>query len=171
MPITSCSYQKGCIYKIACKDPSITDCYVGSTTNFTKRKSKHKHYCKNPNTKKYNFKVYKFIRENGDWDNWEMILLEDFPCENNNQLKKRERDYLEELEASLNSICPYLTEEEAKYYKKTYQHEYSKIYRENNRDKLRLYKKEWRQKQKDKKDLEKVEAELINEMIDQNFEN
>jgi predicted GIY-YIG superfamily endonuclease len=30
------------MYKIVCKDLSITDVYVGSTTNFTNRKRDHK---------------------------------------------------------------------------------------------------------------------------------
>ena len=30
-------YSKALIYKISCRDPSITDCYVGSTTNLIMR--------------------------------------------------------------------------------------------------------------------------------------
>ena len=35
------------IYKIVCNDLSITDCYVGHTTDFVKRKCNHKIICNN----------------------------------------------------------------------------------------------------------------------------
>ena len=35
-------YSNIIIYKIYCKDPSITDVYVGQTSNFAKRKCAHK---------------------------------------------------------------------------------------------------------------------------------
>ena len=50
------------IYKIVCNDLNITDCYVGSSINFKRRKGEHKSSCNNPNSKIYNLNVYKFIR-------------------------------------------------------------------------------------------------------------
>ena len=44
MPRLAVDYLNTIIYKIVCKDLSISDVYVGQTTNFTKRKSQHKHY-------------------------------------------------------------------------------------------------------------------------------
>ena len=41
MPQKEVDYSKTVIYKIVCNDPLITDCYVGRTTNFTKRKLQH----------------------------------------------------------------------------------------------------------------------------------
>jgi hypothetical protein len=61
------NYSKGNIYKLCCNDSIIKDIYVGSATNFSRRKSGHKSYCNNPNNIKYNYHVYKFIRENGGW--------------------------------------------------------------------------------------------------------
>jgi hypothetical protein len=39
------NYQNGTLYKISCKDESITDCFVGSTTSHLKMKSRHKSNC------------------------------------------------------------------------------------------------------------------------------
>ena len=55
------NYQNTVIYKICCDDTS--DFYIGSTTDFIRRKSGHKSTCNNANRKSYNLKVYKTIRE------------------------------------------------------------------------------------------------------------
>jgi len=44
------NYEKSTIYKIVCKDVNIKDCYVGSTTNFNRRKQEHKYNCNNVKT-------------------------------------------------------------------------------------------------------------------------
>jgi hypothetical protein len=111
------NYQNGTIYKICCKDKDITDCYVGSTTNHSKRKSAHKSSCNNEKSKRYNFPVYRFIRDNGGWDNWEFVLLEDYPCNKKKQLNIRERYWFELLNASLNSNYPDRSKKE---YRKEY---------------------------------------------------
>ena len=65
-------YAKTIIYKLINYDyPDLV--YVGSTTNFTKRKQKHKESCLNEKSKKHNLKVYTNIRENDGWENWSMI--------------------------------------------------------------------------------------------------
>ena len=68
-------YENAVVYKLCCDDPEITDIYVGSTCNFTVRKYQHKTACNNQNAKEYNRNVYKFIRENGGWNNWSMIFI------------------------------------------------------------------------------------------------
>ena len=61
MPKTPVDYSKTVIYKIQHQDkPELL--YVGSTTNFTKRKNSHKRNCNNLNNKKYNLKVYQMIK-------------------------------------------------------------------------------------------------------------
>ena len=87
MPKKNIDYSKALIYKIVCNDLNIKDCYVGSTTDFTKRKGHHKRGCNNVNTKCYNYNVYQFIRANGGWDNWTMVLVENYPCENKLELE------------------------------------------------------------------------------------
>ena len=50
MPRKEINYSKTIIYKIRCEDENITDIYVGSTTNFIKRKNIHKSVCNNENS-------------------------------------------------------------------------------------------------------------------------
>ena len=72
MPKLPIDYSKTIIYKIVCNDTNITDCYVGHTTDFTRRKQLHKNDCNNPNGKNI---IIKFIRPfmimvvgiNGKW--------------------------------------------------------------------------------------------------------
>jgi predicted GIY-YIG superfamily endonuclease len=69
MPKTNIDYQNTIIYKIVCNDLDVPFLYVGFTTDFTKRKNRHKTSCNNSNSEAYNFKIYSFIRSNGGWDN------------------------------------------------------------------------------------------------------
>ena len=59
-----------------------------------------------PKQKEYKFKVYDFIRNNGDWDNWSMIEIEKYPCNDGNEAKARERYWIETLKATLNERTP-----------------------------------------------------------------
>ena len=38
MPKLPFDFSKTIIYKIVCSDPSVTDCYVGHTTDFIRQK-------------------------------------------------------------------------------------------------------------------------------------
>lgn len=88
------------IYIIRCKDKSITDCYIGSTANMKHRTNAHKTACNNKYDKAYDYKNYKFIRDNGGWNNWEMKKICDVDiCE----LKEWEQYYIDFLKPSLNS--------------------------------------------------------------------
>jgi len=143
MPHKPIDYSKTIIYKIVCKDLEMTEVYVGHTTDFKSRKSIHKHYTIKENDKKYNLKVYKYIRENGGWDNFDMIEIEKFnDCKDSNEATSRERYWYEKLNAKLNSICPQRTDEEIKqYYKK-----YNKQYFNENKEYFKEYTKEYNTK-------------------------
>ena len=110
------NYSKTQIYQIVCKDLGILDKYVGSTTDLIRRRQMHKSSCNNPNQKLYNTKLYKTIRDNGGWDNWQMIMVEVFPCKNREEAFKREREVYELLSPSLNKNRPHVTPEEKKLY-------------------------------------------------------
>ena len=60
----------------------------------------------------------KFIRENGGWENFDMILIETCKCENGLDAERKERKYVEELKASLNCTIPSRTikEQDKQYY-------------------------------------------------------
>jgi hypothetical protein len=118
MPKTPIDYKKTVIYKIVCDDLEITDCYVGSTTDFIRRKSSHKSNCNNEKSKEYNHKIYKIIREFGNWDNWTMVEIQKFPCEDSNEARKQERYHYEILNSNLNMRYPERTDKE---YKNQYQ--------------------------------------------------
>lgn len=135
------NYQNGTIYKISCKNPEITDCYVGSTVDHNSRKSSHKSVCNNENSKDYNLPVYRYIRDNGGWNNWEFVLLEDYPCRTKKQLNIRERLWLEKLGAKLNSCYPERSNEEIK--------EYRKDWKNVNKEHLKQYRKNWREENKE----------------------
>ena len=51
MTLKKIDYSNTIIYKIVCNDLSVTDCYVGNTTQFRQRKSQHKKNCNNSNSK------------------------------------------------------------------------------------------------------------------------
>ncbi len=108
MPKTPSDYSKTVVYKFVCNDLQVKDCYVGHTVNFVSRKSSHKTRCLNPLNEKHNFKIYTLIRNNGGWENWTMIEIEKWPCNDGNEARKRERFWFEQLNTTMNTLGPYL---------------------------------------------------------------
>lgn len=96
------SYQNTLIYKIICKDEKILNTYVGLTINFEKRKRTHE---LNVNNLKKG-KLYDVVRENGGWNNWEMIIVEKCCCNNRKEAGIREKYWYETLNADLNKNYP-----------------------------------------------------------------
>ncbi len=161
MPRKVIDYSKTVIYKIVCNDLNVKDVYVGHTTGFTKRKTTHKSHCLNPNDSKHNLKIYKMIRENGDWNNWSMIEIEKYPCKDDNEARARERFWYEELQATMNTLCPILYIGEKKQYEKDYHEKnkekiveykknYQKNYHEKNKDVIDTRNKDYYVRNKDK---------------------
>ena len=144
MPRKAIDYSKSLVYRIANKD---TTYYVGSTTNFRKRKSQHKSNCKNVKSPEYNKKIYQFIRDNGGWsDEWVMVLVEQYPnCKTSIELLKYEREHYDIYKPEMNVKKPYLYEGEIE--------EYCKEYKIENTDKIKAYKIEY-----DKENNEAIKA-------------
>jgi hypothetical protein len=134
MPKIAIDYSHTLMYKICCKDPTITDIYVGHTTNKTQRKKDHKSRCENEKSRHYDTYLYQFIRNNGGWNNWEFIVLEEISCENVHQAKLRERYWLETLGASLNKQVPSRTKQEYNEQHREQIKEYHKQYQEQNKE-------------------------------------
>ena len=151
MPKIDIDYEKTLIYKLIKKD-AINDenIYIGSTTNFIQRKHGHKTSCNNKKSKKYNYKKYQYIRLNGGWDEWNMIEIEKYPCNDNNEARAREEYHRRYFNATLNSQRCHTTDEEKIIILKNY----SKEYRENNVEKLkekdRLYRENNVEKEKER---------------------
>lgn len=176
MPRLPIDYSKGLIYKIVCKDLTIKECYYGSTTSFSKRKSQHKSNCNNIISKEYISPKYQFIRVNGGWNNWEMILVKNYPCNNKLELEREERLCMEQDNNRLNNILPTRTikeyrDDNKEYYinyrndnkykikqgkKKYYENNKNNVlnnckeYYEINKDKIKEQKKEYYKNNKDK---------------------
>lgn len=113
------------IYKICCDDcPDFV--YVGSTKAFRQRKLDHKKNCNNGDTKK----LYTTIRENGGWDNWRMVTIEDCGEITLTEARIKEEEYRVKLNANLNML-------------KCYNPDYLKEWTKNNPDKVKEYKKKW----------------------------
>lgn len=164
MPKCQLDYSKTIMYKICCKDKNITDTYVGHTTNFIQRKNQHKTYCNNENN---NQKVYQIIRDNGDWNNWSMVQIEEYNCKNRREAEVRERYWIENLNSTLNMTIPFTTNEEKVCQKQGWYEEYKehilekkkKNYEENkeefleqnkkiyqaNKEQIQIYQKEYQE--------------------------
>ena len=121
------NYNESMIYKLCCKDTTIDEIYIGSTISFRRRKAQHKICCNNINKRGHNRNVYQFIRDNGGWDNWDMILIAKVNCNDKMELRQKEREYMEEYKPSLNMYDSYRTYDEKQEYHKEYSKEYIKI--------------------------------------------
>jgi len=80
-----------CVYKFTCKDQEVKEFYIGYTENLNRRIITHRNACK---IDKHQW--YKFIKDNGGFDNWVFNIIEE-DCE-----KSRERYYYEILKPELN---------------------------------------------------------------------
>lgn len=144
--------MKYIIYKIQIKDYI----YIGSTTNFTIRKSKHKWNCNNGN----NLLVYRTIREHGNWDSCTMVPVKEIEVENKTQAHIAEEAVRVEYNAQMNMVRAYRTEDERKEAdiesKRHWQQsdtgkEYQRKYQQT--DAAREYQRQYRLAKKAKKDL------------------
>jgi hypothetical protein len=135
MPLKAINYDNTHFYKICCNDVNINEIYIGRTTNFTKRKQKHKYSCNNENDKEHHKYAYQFIRNNGGWINWSMVLIDTMKCDGNLEADKIEREYIEKFKAMLNKNIPTRTSKE--YYEA--HKEKSKEYYEAHKEKSKEY--------------------------------
>ena len=127
-------WDNGCIYMLRHKDDvELENVYIGSTTNFRGRKYEHKSSCNNQNHHNYNQSKYQYIRDNGGWDEWKMVWLEDYPCDNKRELLLREDEVMMQYQNRLNKYRTYTTDEEKKEQKK----EHYQANREKRQEKIK----------------------------------
>jgi hypothetical protein len=130
------SYSNAKIYTIKCKNDDKL-IYVGSTIQpLSVRWGGHKAVCKMEKHK--NRLIYKTINEK--WDDWEINLYEEYPCENKEQLKKREGEVIREI-GSLNTKIEGRTQKEYYDNKQESILKQKKVYYYANRDKILEHKK------------------------------
>lgn len=107
MPKKPTDYSRTIIYQLVCNDPLVGGRYIGSTTHFIKRKYHHRFCCNTESNTEYNSKKYIFIRENGGWDNWKMIEIEKFPCNDKREAEAREQYWIDQQENKINTISAF----------------------------------------------------------------
>ena len=84
-------YSNSVIYKICCNDESITPLYIDCYHSIEKAKDMHKHYYKK--YKNLQGSRYKFIDDNGGWDNWRFVVLENVNCDSSLELRQKCLEY------------------------------------------------------------------------------
>lgn len=126
-------YQNGKIYRIICNKTGLV--YYGSTTQpLSKRKSCHKgHYGLYLQGKDHYRTSYEVLKN----DDYEIVLVEDYPCERKEQLFARERYWIEGNEC-VNQNRPCKTTEEYR--------EYKQVYRKTNKEYISQQTKEWNER-------------------------
>jgi hypothetical protein len=127
------------IYEIF--NESLNFRYIGSTGNFSSRKSTHKTHCK----KQLKLKLYETINENGGWDNFTMRPIEEFVCENKIEARMRERYWCELYNPNLNTRKSYVSGEEKESYYDENKDRFKQYY-EDNKERIKQYYQENREK-------------------------
>jgi len=123
-------YQQGKIYKLVSN--KTEDVYYGSTVNpLPSRKSQHKN--------KLNCSSKKLFENDAVVT---IVLIENFPCNNKNELKARELFYITN-NPCINNNKPFISE-------LNYGVELRKEWYEANKEKISEYKKEYRESNKEK---------------------
>jgi predicted GIY-YIG superfamily endonuclease len=101
-------YSKSKIYKLQCEDGYF---YIGSTCNELRfRLANHKA----SSIERQNTRVYKHINELG-WDKVRMVLVEEYCCENKEQLTRKEDEHIRIHKNDpfcLNTAYAFLTDEQ-----------------------------------------------------------
>lgn len=136
-------YKNGKIYRLVCNVSGKQ--YIGSTTQPLRKRLNHH---------KSNYKMWKdgYIRPDGkvsshiksfeiiENDDYDIVLIEDFPCQSKNELERRERYWIE------NSVCV------NRYIPSRSKEERQKQWYENNKEQLLERYKQYYKKNKDKID-------------------
>ena len=124
--------------------------YVGSTTNFLVRKNKHKHSCIKPNinnnNNQYNQPIYKYIRDNGEWNSYIVVPVLQLSLENNIQLLIEEQKEIDKYDTLIN--CK-KSKQDTELYKKESLERLNK-WKEDNTDREKQAKKDYTIKHRDK---------------------
>ena len=151
------SYDNGRIYCI--RNSVSDDIYVGSTTQpLSKRMQKHRSSM--TSERDGNMLIYQKMREIGK-QHFYIELYEEYPCENIEQLRKREGEIIRELKPSLNKRIEDRTIQEWKQDNKQKIQEWHKQYREEHKEELKDKNKHYREENK----------ELLTEKKKEHYEN
>jgi hypothetical protein len=131
--------------------------YVGSTIDFYKRRIEHKCNCYNEKGKKYNFKLYRTIRQYDGWNYFIMEIIETFICNTKQERLQREKELMLYYRVNLNSRSAFRTNEE--------RIQNQKIYRNNIKNES-PEKREIRRRKKEQRIKMKIYKQMIKEDIE-----
>ena len=92
--------------------------YIGSSTNFKQRLNTHKYNCLNPKSPRHHLSVYKFMRENGGYNFFEIVPISSFSVNDEIQLRIREREEQDKYPSIHNKLKSHTTHEETLEYRK-----------------------------------------------------
>lgn len=127
------------IYEIF--NESLNFRYIGSTGNFSSRKSTHKSNCK----KQLKQKLYETINKCGGWDNFTMRPIEYIECQNKLEARIRERYWCEMYNPNLNTRMSYISGEEKESYYEENKDRFKQYY-EDNKERIKQYYQDNREK-------------------------
>ena len=170
-------YQKSKIYKIV--DNGYQSCYYGSTTqSLCNRMSRHRQNYNSFKNGKFNkISVFNIFDDYG-LENCKIELVENYPCNNKEELRKKEGEYIknndcvnkcvagrtekewynDNKESKINQVKKYrethknqISQNKKDYYQKNKEiiSEKDKKYRENNLEKIKERNKKWREDNKE----------------------
>jgi len=134
-------YERGQIYTVRCKyDKTLI--YVGSTIQpLAVRMGGHRNNHDHKATSLY-------LKVDGDWKNWYIELYENYPCNNKQELERREGEVIRDI-GNVNmciagrNLKEYYIDNREKLLTK------QKLYTNNNREKVREYQDKYYQKNQD----------------------
>jgi hypothetical protein len=131
-------FSKSKIYKLISNNPEITSVYYGSTTQkLCARMSTHRaHYKSWCNGKVGSCSIFEYFKQYGI-EQFHIELVEDFPCDNKQQLFSRENEFIRGFDC-INKNSTITTPEE----KKQYHQQYNKQYNLDHADELKQYRSE-----------------------------
>ena len=145
-PRNKIDFKKGKIYIIRNSINDLT--YIGSTCrSLSQRMVQHRRDMNVERCQK--FKLYKMMKELHK-DNFYIELLENYPCNNRDELLQKEGEYIRKYQSQLNRIIAGRTDKEYRDDNKEYLASYFKEYGQNNKTKLAEYRKEYRNNNKEK---------------------
>ena len=153
------NYQNSKIYKLVCDDPDLI--YYGSTTvRLSQRITGHREN-RNACLSKKLFDV----------GNVKIILVENYPCNNKEELNKKEREYIDNNNC-INKCKPIRYENESKQYMKEYAEknkvkltEYQKKYYQDNKETIKNRTREYDKKRQQTEEYKQYRKEHYKEKI------
>ena len=163
-------YENCVIYKLVHKDDEDAyEKYVGHTImGLNKRYYFHKSNYYNVKSNNYNVKLYQYIREKSCIDDWKIILLEEFPCNNKRDAEKRETFWYNEIKPILNTTIPSRSKMEYYYDNKEKIRKKVKEYRKNNPELIKEREKVYREvhtEAKSKKEKRNITCENCGSIV------